>query len=187
RAARRRRRWRVSACAAWTRGMRAGAWASGWGVEACRRGGRRRNGCARLLYDARPVLAAAQDAEHASLNLEYVGIEQADVRRIRAAVLRVVDVAVPLVLLRLRHAEEHRHSQRRPAALSGVGVLAVDARMLFPCDHAPQTVVAIDDSDARVAFGCEPFAERIGRGAAGRLSRRGSDSDEQRDAEGANL
>ena len=65
--------------------------------------------------DARPGLAAAEEAQHAALDLELIGADRLDRRAVDLAVLGVVDLAFPLVGAGLLlHVDQDRHAQCRP-------------------------------------------------------------------------
>ena len=73
-------------------------------------GGLRQSGRA---VDASPLLAAAEDAEHATLYVQRVGSLQADIAAVGAAILRIVNFSGPSALLPGGpHAEQDRHAER---------------------------------------------------------------------------
>ena len=61
-----------------------------------------------------PGLAAAQEAEHAALDLELIGAARRDGRTIHLTIFRVVDLTFPLLGAgRLLHVDQGRHAQCR--------------------------------------------------------------------------
>ena len=95
--------------------------------------------------DTCPIFAAAQEAEETALDTKDVRRLKCDIGRICVAVLRIVNLSVPLIVLALGHTKQNRHSQSRPRTQSGIRVLAVDTGLHFPRHYAPHLPIAVDD------------------------------------------
>src|SRR5580704_781901 len=80
-------------------------------------GDRRSLGASRGVLDAGPILAAAQESQHAALDAQDVLGGEADMRLVGSSIHGIVDLAVPSVGLGGGHPEQDRHPERRPGAL----------------------------------------------------------------------
>ena len=86
-----------------------------------------------------PVLAAAEHAaEGAAFDPQRVGVAHLEVRRVRAAILRIVDFAAPTILVGL-HVDQHGHADERPVAQRGVRVLAVRRGLVLAVGDVART------------------------------------------------
>src|SRR4029453_4640690 len=96
-----------------------------------------------------PGFTAAQETEHAALNLELVGADRLDRRAVELSVLGVVDLAFPGIDAGLLlHVDQDRHAQRGPALLRNIRIIRVlAARHLFPGHDAPHVAATLGDAD----------------------------------------
>src|SRR5207253_3025616 len=81
-----------------------------------------------LAFGARPVLPAAQEAQHAALDAQNVLADERDSARIILAVLGVIDLAFPSVGLGRLHVDQDVHSHHAAAALGGIRIVLVGSR-----------------------------------------------------------
>ena len=120
-------------------GAPAGSSARPW--PCCWRGSRESAG------DAGPGFAAAQEAQHAALNLELVGADRLDRRAVELSVLGVVDLAFPGIDAGLLlHVDQDRHAQGRPALFGDIRIVLVRPPGVFSqATDAPHVAAALGD------------------------------------------
>src|SRR5262249_52905802 len=118
-----------------------------------------------------PVLAAAQEAEHAALDAQLVLALENDAPGVDFAVLRVVDLAVPAIGLGLLHGKQDLHADDRTVAFGRIRIVLVLAGILGRGNEAAHRLLAagLDPNRARLALDVpQPFGVRLGlRGKTG--------------------
>ena len=118
---------------------------------------------------ARPGLRLAQHAEHASFEIGGIRAAQGERTAVGLAVGGVIDLAAPLARSTRLHGEHDRHAEKRPALLTGIGIVLVGfwpagrriVRLLEPHQIAAQCSAAIDDLHLAFFVTGEPGAEGI--------------------------
>src|ERR1043166_2946566 len=110
---------------------------------------------------AGPILAAAQEAEHAAFDPDRVVVLEPHARRVGLAVLGIIDIAVPAAVAPRFHAEQKRQSHDRTAALCRIRIILVDAARFFcPNNRAAHRASARVDADDRALVFDQPVAFR---------------------------